>query len=352
MHDAPAVARRLVEISQRLRLAGESPYRARAYARAAENLLTLTVPLEDVIAQGRLREIPGVGAALADVIRTLHQHGTTPRLEAMRADVPASLLEFLNIPGLALDKIAHIHQHRGITTLADLEQACRQDRLKATKGLGATLQAKVLQGIDLLHRSQGQRLVHHADALLRAAAANLAVSHPELQRIAVAGDLRRGCEVVTDLALVAEAPDRSGTDVVPLSGGLQLWLADTSRYGVALLFATGSAAHVHALQALAHQRGIRLGQDGLSRGEQLIPCASEVEVYAALGLPFIEPELREGEGEIELALAQRLPTLVTDRDIQGLLHCHTDFSDGANIVRTVLHTPNCPRKGPIPLANG
>ena len=142
------------------------------------------MPLEDVIAQGRLREIPGVGAALAEVIRTLHQHGTTPRLEAMRAEVPASVLEFLNIPGLAPEKIAHIRQHLGITTLADLEQACRQDRLKATKGLGAALQAKVLQGIDLLHRSQGQRLVHHANALLRATAANLAASHPELQRIA------------------------------------------------------------------------------------------------------------------------------------------------------------------------
>ena len=332
MHDASAVARLLVEISRRLRLAGESPYRARAYARAAENLLTLTVPLADVIAQGRLREIPGIGAALAEVIRTLHQYGTTPRLEAMRADLPASLLEFLNIPGLAPEKIAHIHQQLGITTLADLEQACRQDRLKATKGLGAALQAKVLQGIELLHRSQGQRLVHHADALLRAAAANLAVSHPELQRIAIAGDLRRGCEVVSALALVAEARDGLGTHVAQLSDGLQLWLADSSRYGVALLFATGSAAHVHALQSLADQRGLRLDQDGLFRGEQLIPCASEVEVYTALGLPFIEPELREGHGEIELALAQRLPALVTDRDIQGLLHCHTDLSDGANTL--------------------
>src|SRR3954452_9611901 len=109
MHDAPAVARLLSEISQRLLLAGESPYRARAYARAAENLLTLTVPLADVIAQGRLREIRGVSAALADVIRTLHHPGTTPRLEAMRTVMPASLLEFLNIPGLARDKSAHIH---------------------------------------------------------------------------------------------------------------------------------------------------------------------------------------------------------------------------------------------------
>src|SRR4051794_10864236 len=137
MHDASAIARLLVEISLRLRLSGESHYRARAYARAAESLLTLTVPLEDVIAQGRLREIPGVGAALAEVIRTLHQRGTTSRLEAMRADVPASVLELLKIPGLAPEKIAQIYQQLGITTLADLEQACRQDRLKATKGLGA-----------------------------------------------------------------------------------------------------------------------------------------------------------------------------------------------------------------------
>src|SRR3954453_2898956 len=208
MYVASTVARLLVEIGQRLRLAGESPYRARAYVRAAENLLTLTLPLSEVIAQGQLREIPGVGTALAEVIRTLHQHGTTPRLEAMRAEMPANVLEFLNIPGLAPEKIAHIRQHLGITTLADLEQACRQDRLKATKGLGAALQAKVLQGIELLHRSQGQHLVHHADALLRAAAANLAVSHPELQRIAIAGDLRRGCEVVSALALVADTKSR------------------------------------------------------------------------------------------------------------------------------------------------
>src|SRR5215218_6846574 len=117
-NDAAAVGRLLVEISQRLLLAGESPYKARAYARAAENLLTLTVPLETVIAQGRLREIPGVGAALAEVIRTLHQNGTTPRLEAMRADVPASVLEFLKNPGLPPEKIAQIHQQLGIATLA------------------------------------------------------------------------------------------------------------------------------------------------------------------------------------------------------------------------------------------
>src|SRR3954468_19446052 len=182
-NDAAVVARLLLELSQRLLLAGESPYKARAYARAAESLLTLTIPLEDVIAQGRLRELPGVGAALAEVIRALHQNGTTPRLEAMRAEVPATVLEMLNIPGLAPEKILRIHQQLGIATLEELEQACQQDRLSTRKGLGASLQAKVLQGLELLRRAQGQRLVHHADELLRATAANLGVSHPDLGRI-------------------------------------------------------------------------------------------------------------------------------------------------------------------------
>ena len=121
--DAARVARLLLELSQRLLLAGENPYKARAYARAAESLLTLTIPLEDVIAQGRLRELPGVGAALAEVIRALHRNGTTPRLEAMRAEVPASVLEMLNIPGLAPETVLRIHQQLGIATLEELEQA-------------------------------------------------------------------------------------------------------------------------------------------------------------------------------------------------------------------------------------
>src|SRR3954454_5243005 len=223
---AAAVARLLVELSQRLLLAGENPYKARAYARAAESLLALTIPLGDVIAQDRLCEIPGVGAALAEVIRALHQNGTTPRLEAMRAEVPASVLEMLKIPGLAPEKVRRIHQQLGIATLEELEQACQQDRLSTRKGLGAPLQAKVLQGLELLRRSQGQRLVHHADELLRATVANLGVSHPDLGRITVAGDLRRGCELVRDYALVAEIPDARDTHVVPLNEDVQLWLAD------------------------------------------------------------------------------------------------------------------------------
>ena len=159
----------------------------------------------------------------------------------------------------------------------------------------------MLQGIELLRRSQGQHLLHHADALLRAAAANLSAVSPgaaaDRHWLAISVAAARWSAIWRSWLRRRTGPDAC----CPPNDGLQLWLADPPRYGAALLFATGSPAHVEALQSLADQRGLRLDQDGLFRGEQLIPCAREVEVYAALGLPFIEPELREGQSEIELA---------------------------------------------------
>jgi DNA polymerase (family X) len=156
-------------------------------------------------------------------------------------------------------------------------------------------------------------------------------SHPELSRIVPAGDLRRGSELISSLALVAEAPEGSGIQVVDGTGA-RIWLADRRRYGVALVLATGSSEHVEELKARARIRGLRLDDQGLYRGKRLLPCPDERDVYAALGLPVIEPELREGRGEIALADAGRLPVLVTGHDLRGLLHCHTDFSDGANTL--------------------
>src|SRR5690348_8799063 len=137
--DASAVARLLTEYGQRVALRGGNPFRARAYRTAAENLVALTVPLKDVIADDRLRKIPGVGAAIADMITTMHRTGTHPALEKMRREIPAGVLEMLTIPGLRPDKIAKLTE-LGITTLAELEEAARTDRLKGIKGLGPALQ--------------------------------------------------------------------------------------------------------------------------------------------------------------------------------------------------------------------
>src|SRR5829696_10008035 len=147
--DAPAVAMLLQELGQRSALRGGNPYRARAYARAAESLGTLTVPLDQVVRDDRLREIPGVGEAIADIITKLHKTGTHPSLEAMRKEIPESALEMLSIPGLRAEKVLKLYRELGISSLEELEEAARQSRLQSIKGLGPALQNKILQGIEI-----------------------------------------------------------------------------------------------------------------------------------------------------------------------------------------------------------
>ena len=163
--DASAVAKLLHEFGQRTALRGGKPYRARAYSRAAENLLAQTMPLEEIVAEDRLRESLGVGAAIADIIAKLHKTGTHAGLEAMRKDIPAGVLELLSVPGVRPEKVLKLYSELGIASLEGLEQAARQDRLKTVKGLGAALQSKILQGIDVKRRGEGQRHLHRAAAM-------------------------------------------------------------------------------------------------------------------------------------------------------------------------------------------
>jgi DNA polymerase (family 10) len=331
--NASTVANLLKEFGQRTELRGGNPYRARAYSRAAENLRTLTLPLETVIAQERLREIPGVGEAIADIITKLHKTGTHPTLEAMRKEVPESVLEMLSIPGVRAEKVVKLHKELGISSLSDLEQAAREGQLEAVKGFGAALQNKILQGIEIKRCGQGQRHIHRAAEWLTTAEANLRASHPDLKRIMPAGEFRRGCELVSDLCLVAEAAGlKTGPQKVQASDQFTVYLTDNKHYGVTLLLATGSKAHLDALRALAQKQGLLLDESGLRSEQKIVASKNEQDIYAALGLPFIEPELRETGDEVNLALKGRLPQLVTDNDIQGILHAHTILSDGADTL--------------------
>src|SRR5438309_3230399 len=166
---APEGAKLLREFGQRTALRGGNPYRAKAYTRAAENLLALTEPLEDLVAQDRLKEIPGVGGAIADIVTKLHKTGDHPSLQAMRKEIPSGALEMLSIPGLRPDKVLKIYRELGISSLDELEKAAKEDRLKPVKGLGAALQAKVLQGIEIRRKGEGQRHLHRAAKLLDSA---------------------------------------------------------------------------------------------------------------------------------------------------------------------------------------
>ena len=213
--DAKAVAQLLREFAGRSSLRGGNPYRAKAYARAADSLAALVVPLEQIIEEGRLKEIPGIGEAIADIVAKLQRTGTHPSLEAMRKEMPAGVLEMLAVPGLRPDKVLKLYKTLGITSLAGLEQAAREDRIKGAKGLGGALQAKILQSLAIARSGEGCLHMHRAANLLENARASLQQAHPELKRITFAGDLRRGCELVADsrswpkLPRSTRAPQRS-----------------------------------------------------------------------------------------------------------------------------------------------
>src|SRR5215213_10496138 len=218
--DATTVSRLLREFGQYSALQGGNPYRAKAYARAADSLATLPVPLEMLVREVRLTEIPGVGQAIAEIVTKLHRTGTHPKLEAMRKDIPAGVLEMLAVPGLRPEKVLKLYRELGIASLSDLEAAAKADRLKSVKGLGPALQAKILHNIAISRENEGCRHIHRAAALLKSAEQSLRRARPELTRIAPAGESRRGCELVRDLVLVAEAKDLEDKPATLKSGEL------------------------------------------------------------------------------------------------------------------------------------
>src|SRR3954454_17156835 len=277
--DASQVAALLAEYGRRSALRGGNPYRSKAYIRAAENLAALAEPLENIVEEGRLLEIPGVGDAIADIIAKLHRTGTHPSLEKLREEVPAGVLEMLSIPGLRPDKVLKLHRELGIGSIEELEAAAREDRLKPVKGLGWALQRKILQGIEIRRSSKGSRHIHRAAALLDAAKKNLGRSDLDLTRITDAGDFGRGSELVAKLAVVAQSARLENGPAVLKNGDLSVHLTDNRRYGITQLLATGSPPHVDELRKLAKSKGLKLTDDGLRRGSKIVAARSESEIY-------------------------------------------------------------------------
>jgi DNA polymerase (family 10) len=334
---AAEISRMLREIGDRMVLDGGNTYRARAYNRAAENLALSTTPLDRLIKEERLTEIPRVGDALAGVITQLHETGSHPSLEAKRAEIPKGVLEMLRIPGLRPDRIKKLHKELGISSLTELEKAARSDRLTSIKGFGPAFQAKVLQGIEMSSRPQGRHL-HRAAGAFGYATSELERTHPHLTKITPAGEFRRGLELVSTLVLVAADPRLKGKNRTITAGdSLTVHVTSKDRYGITLLFATGSAEHIEALRIVAQSKGCTLDEDGLHKKHRILACRAEEDIYDALGLPFIAPELRETSAEVQMALEHKLPELIRGEDIRGVLHAHTTESDGADTLEDMAH---------------
>jgi DNA polymerase (family X) len=333
--DNAGVAALLVELGRRTALAGDNYFRAKAYLRAADTLSLLVEPLDRVIAENRLRQLPGIGAAIGDIVTKLHSSGTHPLLEKLRRDVPVGVLDMLSIPGLKPEKINIIQKELGITDLAALETAAREDRLKKIKGLGAAVQRKILEGLKIRKAALGARHLHRANELALSAAETLERSVPGLIRTVSAGDLRRGGELVSNLAVVAEVERLAGPPEVINSGEMSVYLTDARRFGISLLFATGSSRHLEMLQQRAADKGMTLTPEGLLRRRKIVAAGNEAEIYQALGLQYIEPELREGLDEIERAAAHKIPPLVAAGDLLGVLHAHSTASDGVDTLEAM-----------------
>ncbi|HZS59250.1 MAG TPA: PHP domain-containing protein [Gemmatimonadaceae bacterium] len=292
------IAYALRQIGDLLMLRGASRFQVRAYRQAA-----------DAVLDG----IPGIGPATRAVVDELERTGTSTLLERLRADTPVGLLDVMRIPGMRLAQLRRLHEELGVDSLDSLEAAALDGRLAALPRIGPKTVERLLAGIATVRRMSGWMLASKAQVeaqrLLRAI-----IAHPSVQRAAIAGSLRRGADLVRDIDIVTVGADDIAGSLSGPGLALDLYNVRPEGFATALWRATGSGTHVEQ----ATKAGIAIDAD----------FASEEDLYASIGLPFIEPELREGMGEIDAARLGRLPRLVTRADIQGVLHTHSTYSDG------------------------
>lgn len=353
--DNKDVASILDQIAGYLELSGEDPFRVRAYQSAGRAIAAYPGDLREALAGGALAELKGIGPATLDVVGEVLATRRSRMLEDLRDRVPAGLVEMLRIPGLGVAKVRQIHETLRIDTLDELEEAARDGRLAELPRFGPKIAEKVFKGIQFRRQVSEFRLLHHG----REEAADLARvlgGLPEVQRVEVAGSVRRAREVIRDLDFVVlpvgppaalverlgAAPSvrefvhrtERGVTLRFASGSVvDVYWAGEDDFGFQLVRATGSAEHLAALEARARGLGLGWSEHGLARDGAPLPAPTEEAVYHALDLPLIAAELREGRGEVERAAAGGLPTLVTLDDLRGFLHCHTHYSDGTSSVR-------------------
>lgn len=349
--DKKEVAAVLEEIAVLLELTGENPFKVRSYENGARRIAQLEDDLETLVREKRLREVQGVGEALEKKIEELVTTGRLEFHEKLKAQFPQSIFELFSIQGLGPKRIKTVYDELGVDSLEKLEEACRSGRLASLKGFSDKLQQKVLEGIAFAQRHQG---VHLAYKALAAAEAMIEQLKPVkgIQRIEVAGSLRRRKEVIRDIDILVSAKKPQAVmerfigapkvesivahgdtkSSVLLEGGLaaDLRVVKDAEFPFALAYFTGSKEHNVVMRQRAKDRGLKLNEYGLYRGDgSLVPCKDEAGIFRALDLPYLPPELREDRGEFALTAT---PRLVEEDDLRGVIHCHSTYSDGRDTI--------------------
>jgi DNA polymerase (family 10) len=335
------IAAMLNRVADLLEIRGENFFKIRAYREAVRQLDNLTTEVEDLIKDGKLKDVPGIGEAIEKKIVEYVTTGQLEFLTRLEAEVPPALLELTRVPGLGPRTAKDIYDALGILSLDELEEAARTHRLLAVPGIKAKTEENILKGIAMLKRTEGRIYFPEAwilaDSLLTTLRALPGVAHAE-----IAGSARRASETVGDLDLLVASDDPKGmagefgqlpqvgemiardglTTSIRVRSGMKVDLRATKpdSFGAAWVTFTGSQAHLQQLGARAERMG------------KALAGATEEEVYAAVGCVWIPPELREGRGEIELAASGPLPRLVERKDLRGDLHTHSNWSDGRNEI--------------------
>jgi DNA polymerase (family 10) len=337
-----------------MEIAAEDGFRIRSYRNAAAAILGYPERVDDILhnPERKVTEIPGIGKGLASVLEELSTRGSFERRDQLLEKYPPTALELLKIQGLGPKSIALLFEHYRVSTVDDLEKICLEQKLRELPRMGAKLEEKVLRSIAQYRKSAGRFLLSFGSAAAASLIEYLA-KIPKLDQLSVAGSVRRGKETIGDVDLIvtgASAPQaldaftkHPGVSEVLGKGenkasvrfgveGLQVDLRalPAAHYGAAMQYFTGSKEHNVTLRTRAQKMGLTLNEYGLYRVEsnELVAGETEDGIYAALGLPWIPPELRENSGEIEAALEGRLPRLVELSDMRGDLHMHTTETDG------------------------
>ncbi len=362
--DKARVADILDEIGTLLDIQGENVFKCRAYHNAARIITSLSEDLAVLVASGEIRKVKGIGEALSEKITELVTTGSLAYYEELKASFPPGVFEMMKIQGVGPKKVKVLLEQLTITTVAQLEQACKEGRLEAVDGFGKKTQDNILAGIELLRKHSSHFLFSVAEKAALKILERIA-DRPDVVRAEIAGSLRRKKEIVGDIDIVVAAKKASAKKIlsaftshdsvervigegetkasVVLDIGINcdLRVVDPSEFPFALNYFTGSKDHNVHIRTLAKAKQLSLNEYGFSalgaaekrgKAKKAIACASEEDIYRTVGLTYVPPELREDTGEIDAAAADALPVLVEERDIRGTFHCHTTYSDGANTI--------------------
>lgn len=353
------VSRICERIGHILEIRGESFFKARAYYQAARVIESMGEDINKTVAEGRLGELPGFGEALTTKISQLVRTGRMDYLDEISEGLPEGLLTLLNIPDVGPKKVKLFYDKLGVTDIDSLEKAAREGRIASLPGMGAISEAKILSRIEQYRSHRARRLLSEALPLAEALLAQVSALK-EVKRASLAGSVRRRVETIGDIDVLVTADNGpAAVDAfTKLPGVIEVLAAGPTKgsvrfdpgiqsdvrvvedesFAAALHYFTGSKEHNVHMRQLAKDRGWKLNEYGLFDDDRMLPSKDEAALFKHFGMDWVPPELRENMGEIEAALEHRLPDLVEERDVKGLMHIHSSYSDGRMTVERLAQT--------------